>query len=96
MTKHYRIVFEEYDPKTSSTQEENVIFKGSISRPKDFMNFGISHEEQIQVIQRTQDKILKLQAGELGSQGRSCPKCNDGTLTKQALFGRVCCLANYL
>ena len=38
--------------------------------------------EQIQVIQRTQDKILKLQAGELGSQGTSCPKCNDGTLTK--------------
>ena len=82
MTKHYRILFEEYDPKTTSTQPDNIIFEGSVSRPKDFMDFGISHENQIKVISNAQDFILKLQAGEMNSNHSSCPKCKDGSLKK--------------
>ena len=82
MTKYYRVLFEEYDPTTTPTQPENIIFEGSVSRPKDFMDFGISHEDQIKVISNTQDMILKLQAGEMTSNHSSCPKCKDGDLKK--------------
>ena len=82
MTKYFRIVFEEYDPQSDPQQENNIIFEGSVSRPKDFMNFGISHEEQIKVISNAQDMILQLQATEMSSPHSSCPKCKEGSLRK--------------
>jgi ribosomal protein S27AE len=82
MTKHYRIIFEEYEPNTSLPRSKNILFEGQVSRPKDFMDFGLSHQEQISVISKTQDMVLKLQAGEITSTRSSCPKCKEGSLNK--------------
>ncbi len=61
MTKYYRIVFEEYDSKPRSTNQSNIIFEGTADAPTSCLDFGISHESQIELIAKAQDKILKLQ-----------------------------------
>ena len=57
MSKHYRLVFECYDSdsKTSSPSSSTVIKSGTIDRPGDIFNFGFSHEDQIEILQGSQD-----------------------------------------
>lgn len=84
MAKYYRIVFEEFDvpPKLEPDNKENVLIEGEVSAPTNCLDFGICHDEQINLIQKSQDKILALQAKLIGHKQNSCPKCIDGTLKK--------------
>lgn len=82
MTKYYRIVLEEYDTLPAPSQQDNVIFEGEAFTPKDFMDFGITHAQQMELIHKTQDKILQLQVGQMRFSHNHCSKCKEGTLKK--------------
>ena len=74
MSKYYRIVLEEYDIKPSGEMQENIILEGEVSAPSSCLDFGIRHEEQMELISKAQDKILQLQASQLAFTDGSCPK----------------------
>ena len=82
MSKYYRIVFKEYDIKPSGEMQENIILEGEVSAPSSCLDFGIRHEEQMELISKAQDKILQLQASQLAFTDGSCPKCPKGLLKK--------------
>ena len=41
--------------------QENIILEGEVSAPSSCLDFGIRHEEQMELISKAQDKILQLQ-----------------------------------
>jgi hypothetical protein len=82
MAKYYRVVFEEYDIKPEASEQENVLLEGAVVAPSNCLDFGIRHAEQMALIQNAQDKILKLQAGEVTFGEDKCAKCPDGLLKK--------------
>jgi hypothetical protein len=82
VAKYYRVVFEEYDIKPCSETQANIILEGEVSAPESCLDFGIRHEVQMELISKTQDKILQLQASELPFKDDCCPKCPDGLLKK--------------
>ena len=82
MTKYYRIILEAYDKKPKGKTQDNIILEGEVSAPSSCLDFGIRHEEQIKLIANAQDKILALQAGEVGFTDERCPKCPEGLLKK--------------
>jgi ribosomal protein S27AE len=82
VTKYYRIVFEEYDIKPSDEKQDNIILEGALSAPSNCLDFGIRHEEQMELISKAQDKILQLQASQVAFTDDHCPKCSNGILKK--------------
>jgi len=63
MSKQYRIVFECYESSSDdgAPLSSTVITSGSIERPVDIFNFGFSHEDQIKILQGSQDSLLQEQ-----------------------------------
>jgi len=82
MGKYYRVIFEEYDTQAEATEQDNIILEGEVHAPSNCLDFGISHETQITVIRKIQDKILALQAGDVAFRDNKCDKCSDGVLKK--------------
>jgi len=82
LAKYYRVVFEEYDMKPCNETQDNIILEGEVSAPESCLDFGIRHEVQMELISKTQDKILQLQASEVSFKNDCCPKCPDGLLKK--------------
>ena len=82
MAKYYRIVFQEYDSQPEAIDQENILLEGMAVAPSNCLDFGIRHEQQMNLIQNAQDKILKLQAGEVTFDSDKCSKCPDGILKK--------------
>jgi len=82
MAKYYRIVFQEYDSQPEAINQENIILEGMVVAPSNCLDFGIRHGQQMALIQNAQDKILKLQAGEVTFDSDKCSKCPDGILKK--------------
>jgi len=82
MTKYYRIVFEEYDNKPKLSDQKNILLEGLADAPDNRLNFGISHQQQIELITKAQDKVLKLQADQLMFENIRCPKCAKGNLQR--------------
>jgi hypothetical protein len=48
--------------------------------PSNCLDFGIRHEEQIELISNAQDKILQLQASQVAFTDDNCPQCPNGLL----------------
>ena len=67
VAKYYRVIFEQYDIKPCNETQDNIILEGEVSAPESCLDFGIRHEVQMELILKTQDKILQLQASEVGS-----------------------------
>lgn len=82
VAKYYRIVFEEYDIKPLSEAQDAIIIEGEVSAPSGFLDFGLRHEAQMELLAKIQDKILQLQAGEVRFNDNQCPKCSEGILKK--------------
>jgi len=84
MSKHYRIIFECYDSSSSTENplSSNVITSGSIEGPVDIFNFGFSHEDQIKILQGSQDSLLKEQSQMLSPEDGFCPHCSGKKLVK--------------
>ena len=41
MAKYYRVVFKEYDIKSSSETQDTIIIEGEVFVPSNFLDFGI-------------------------------------------------------
>jgi hypothetical protein len=83
MTKYYRIIFEKYDTKPKGPNPANMISDGTVSAPSNSLDFGIQHEQQIELIQEVQEKIIELQADQVSNcQNNKCTKCTEGVLRK--------------
>lgn len=84
MPKHYRIVFECYESSSceGAPSSSTVITSGSIERPVDIFNFGFSHEDQIKILQGSQDSLLQEQTLLIAPESKSCPHCPDKKLMK--------------
>ena len=69
-----------YQP--SAEMQENIILEGEVSAPSSCLDFGIHHEEQMELISKAQDKILQFQASQLAFTDGICPKYPKGLLKK--------------
>ena len=56
--------------------------RGAADAPTSCLDFGLSHENQIELITKAQDRILKLQADQIIFKNEKCPECKDGILKK--------------
>ena len=54
--------------------------EGLIEKPEDVFNFGINHEEQVNLVHTCQDALLKEQISLIDSEIISCPNCPDKKL----------------
>ena len=50
MAKYYRVVFEAYDSHSEAPEQANILLEGSASAPSSCLDFGIRHQEQINLI----------------------------------------------
>ena len=83
-TRHYRISFECYecDGEQEKTISQTVIMSGTVERPVDVFNFGLSHVAQIQLLHGGQDTLLKEQIKLIDAEVIYCPCCPDRKLIK--------------
>ena len=86
MAKHYRITFECYESTANPeiSLSKTALISGVIDKPVDIFTFGLAHEEQIKLIQLSQDALLKEQVSSINSE-EYCPNCPGKKLVK---YGR--------
>ena len=65
MAKFYRIILEEYETLPKAEIPSNILMEGEIESPTSCLDFGMRHEDQINLISKAQDKILHLQADKI-------------------------------
>lgn len=82
--KHYRIIFESYKSDSGNELEvsRSVLMEGNLEKPIDVFTFGLRHEKQIELIQKSQDHFLKEQLELTSGEGNNCPNCKKGRLRK--------------
>ena len=83
MQKQYRIIFESFDSKNPSESTQTVLNTGEIKIPIDLFDIGFSHVEQITIIQKTQDALLKEQFTLRDNALKHCPDCDNVKLVRE-------------
>lgn len=77
MNKGFRILFETYDlHNPQSILSHATIMQGVITKPTNCLDFSLQHEQQIELIQVTMDKVISEKAKLLNQDINECPKCN--------------------
>ena len=76
MSKNIRFVAEIFDPETDIVSERAVVIEKEIKSPKNLMELGLTHIEQINLLQKCQDTLLKNQAEFLKPPSDKCPHCS--------------------
>ena len=61
--------------KGQKSPEVITIFEGQVKRFETLVDLGLRHSEQIEILQRIPDQILKMQAPQIASQVIHCPQC---------------------
>jgi len=77
MDKAFRIIYQAIDkanPEVVLRQE--TLLSGEITKPSNCLDFSISHEEQINLIQNAVDNILVEKADLINKDARDCPDCH--------------------
>lgn len=91
MANQYRVIFETYDSKNGDKPvTQTVVMRGSIEKATTIFNFGLPHEQQVNLLHTTQDLLLKEQIYLDESEVEYCPHCPQKHLTK---YGKRC--SNY-
>ena len=84
MRKGFRITFESFDlDNPGDIIDKSLLIKGEITKPTNCLDFSISHERQIELIQKALDKIIAEKATLINESSDCCPKCSS-RLTKMA------------
>ena len=83
MQKHYRIIFQSFDPDNQSEVTQITLNTGEIKIPVDLFDIGFSHAEQIALIQKTQDTLLKEQFTTRNDTIKYCPHCDNVKLVRE-------------
>ena len=77
MNQGYRIVFETYDLENPpKVLEQSVIIEDIITKPTSCLDFSISHEQQIEILQKSIDKIIGEKTKLINAESGDCPKCS--------------------
>ena len=84
MEKTQRIISEIYDKKSGKIIKRTVITEKTIIDPKKIDDMGYNQEEQIDLLQNTQDQYL-LEMSTVMTENKDCPKCGSRTFK----FGAV-------
>ena len=77
MRKGCRILFESYDlDDPNVVLSHSIIQNYSLSKPTNCLDFSLSHEDQIHLLQKTLDKILQEKTALLNQNVTQCPECS--------------------
>jgi len=84
MKRQYRITFEcfERGREQEKVVTKTVVMSGSVDKPVDVFNFGLSHEDQIKLLQSCQGALLQEQITLLEAGVQTCPHCPNKKLIK--------------
>jgi Uncharacterised protein family (UPF0236) len=84
MTKHYRIIFETYEPSSNEKEPISgiVLMSGVIEKPTNIFDFGFTHDKQVGLIQSAQNLLLEEQISLDESEVECCPHCPARHLVK--------------
>ena len=77
MRKGYRITFESFDlDNPDDTLSKSLLTEGKITKPTNCLDFSLSHEQQMGLIQEALDKIINEKASLINEDSECCPKCS--------------------
>ena len=77
MRKGYRITFESFDlDNPGVTLNKSLLMEDEITKPTNCLDFSLSHERQMGLIQEALDKIIHEKASLINEDLKSCPKCS--------------------
>ena len=63
MRKGYRITFKSFDlDNPSGIPNKSILMEGKITKPKNYLDFSLAHEQQTGLFQKTLDKIINEKA----------------------------------
>lgn len=84
MTKHYRILFETYEPSSNEKEliSRIVLMSDVIKKPTNIFDFGFTHDKQVELIQSAQNLLLEEQISLDESEIEYCPHCPARHLVK--------------
>jgi len=74
--ENYRLVMQ-YEDSQGQYINDEIIAAGTINSPKELIDLGLRHSEQILILQKIQDNILNAQSKYLKEDISHCPKCNN-------------------
>jgi hypothetical protein len=75
--KGYRITFESFDlDNPGVTLNKSLLMEDEITKPTNCLDFSLSHERQMGLIQEALDKIIHEKASLINEDLKSCPKCS--------------------
>ena len=75
MLKKYRIVMQ-YTNEDGEFTDVNIIDEGCVKNPERIIDLGFRHVEQIQILRKIQDSLLRAQSVYLKEDITYCPQCN--------------------
>ena len=77
MSQGYRIVFETYSlDNPNDIKEQSVIIEDIVTRPTSCLDFSISHEQQIEILQNSIDHVIAEKTKLINSESGDCPNCS--------------------
>lgn len=76
MMKEYRLVMQYKTPEGRFINKD-IIISGEIKEPKEILDLGLRHKEQIEILQKIQDSILNKQSEYLKEDINYCPQCGN-------------------
>jgi hypothetical protein len=74
--QEYRLVMQ-YKNQQGKFINNEIIVSGEIKIPKEIIDLGLRHSEQIEILQRIQDNLLNKQSEYLKEDINYCPKCGN-------------------
>ncbi len=74
MSKRYRVVVEELDENNKDIIARKIVKSINVKRPFSIDDIGFKHKDQIEILQKIQDGLIKIQ-GNLITPPSVCPKC---------------------
>ncbi len=64
--KEYRLVMQYKNPKGRFINKD-IVISGEIKEPKEILDLGLRHKEQIEILQKIQDSVLNVPLGDIKS-----------------------------
>lgn len=80
-----RILAQEINNETGKVLHEHSVYEKAIVLPKNIRGLGFNHKEQIEILNQSQNSILKAQQLRIDNHQSTCPDCGKKT-SKQGKF----------
>ncbi len=77
-----KIIAQEIDPKTGKILNQHIVFEKDTILPRKINDLGFTHQEQIAILQHSQEMILQAQQKKINERTTICPECGKKTKKK--------------